>query len=346
MKKIKVTIVEKNLSNIDQFRGIGVHTKELLKELKRIEGLDICLKNNLAEKSDIFHFLKFNPYFINIPFLKKAKYIITIHDLIPLIFKDKYQPGMKGSIKFLINRFLINKVDAVITISETSKKDIARILKVNPQKIFVTYLAPREIFRKITDEKKLERISQKYALPSKFVLYVGDVNYNKNLFSLAMACKKINIPLVIVGKQARNENIDKDNIENRPFIEFLAKFGRDKNIYRLGYVDDADLVCIYNLASVYCQPSFYEGFSLPVIEALASGLPVVASKIQVHSEMFKDSVVYADPKRYLDLAEKIEKVLTDKKLRETLIKKGFEKVKNYSWKKTAEDTYKVYKSLI
>ncbi|MFC1625150.1 glycosyltransferase family 4 protein [Patescibacteria group bacterium] len=245
-----------------------------------------------------------------------------------------------------MNRVLIKKVDAIITISETSKKDIVRILNINPKKIFVTYLAPRNIFKKIENKDILEKIAKKYNLPSEFVLYVGDVNYNKNILTLAKACKNIKKPLVIVGKQASDEAIDKSHIENKPFIDFLRKYQDDKDVIRLGYVKDEDLVYIYNLAQVYCQPSFYEGFGLPVIEALACGLPVVASKIQTHVEVFNDSALYVNAKDYLDFSKKIKMVIEDEKLRVNLINNGLKRTKEYSWKKTADKTYKVYKSLL
>ncbi|MBU2036438.1 glycosyltransferase family 4 protein, partial [Patescibacteria group bacterium] len=209
-----------------------------------------------------------------------------------------------------------------------------------------TYLASRKIFKKITDGEKLDEISKKYSLPKKFVLYVGDVNYNKNLYSLAKASKEIKIPLVIVGKQAKEEKFDRNHIENKPLVKLLDKFGNNKDIKRLGFVEDSDLIYIYNLATVYCQPSFYEGFGLPILEAFSSGVPVVASKIQAHVEIAGDAVVYMDPQDYKDIASKISKVLESETSRKDLIKKGYEKLKDYSWEKTAQQTFKIYKNLI
>jgi len=345
MKKIKVDIVDKNVNDIDRLRGIGVHTNELLKRLRISEGLEVQVNSKVLDGFDIYHFPKFNPYFLNLPLVRKGKIVLTIHDLIPLIYKDKYPSGVRGKLIFLLNKLLLRKVDAIITISQTSKKDICRILKVKPEKVFVTYLAPREMFRKIEDQGFLEKISKKYNLPKDYVLYVGDVNYNKNLLSLAKACKEINKPLVIVGKQALNENLDINNVENKPFIDFLKEFRDDKKIIRLGFIETKDLVGIYNLAKVYCQPSFYEGFSLPIVEALACGVPVVASKIQTHVEIFEDNVFYADTKDSKDIGRKIKEVSENQKLRKDLIEKGLKKVKTFSWNKTAEETLKVYKSL-
>jgi glycosyltransferase involved in cell wall biosynthesis len=346
MKKIKVTIVDKGINKIDSLRGIGVHTNELLKELKLIDELDVKVNSNDKEKSDIYHYPKFNPYVVNLPFSKRGKIVLTIHDLIPLIYKNNYPSGLRGKFKFLLNKLLLNNVDKIITISNTSKKDIIRILNINHNKISVTYLAAKENFKKIIEEEKLVAVTKKYNLPKKFVLYVGDVNYNKNLFILAKACKKINIPLVIIGKQAAELNIPNNNVENKPFIDFIKEFGKDKDIIRLGFVDDENIASVYNLATVYCQPSLYEGFSLPILEALNCGVPVVASKIQTHEEIFGDSVLYFDKNDYLDLAEKLNKVINDNNLRNELIEKGFQAIKKYSWKKTAKETLSVYKSLL
>ena len=106
------------------------------------------------------------------------------------------------------------------------------------------------------------------------------------------------------------------------------------------------MVVIYNLASVYCQPSFYEGFGLPLLEAFACGTPVVASKISAHMEIAGDSVLYVDPKDSGDMAEKITMMIKDDKLKQEYIKKGSAKVKKYSWDKTASETYKVYQKVL
>lgn len=345
MKQIKVAIIQKGLEK-DSIRGIGVHTRELIKELKKIKELDIKLTNKVFGNFDIYHFQKFNPSVINIPLFKKGKFVLTVHDLISLIYPKNYPLGIKGKIRFYINKMLVKRADSIITISQTSKKDICRLFKIKPEKIFVTHLAARKIFQKISDKGKLERISKKYNLPEKFVLYVGDVNYNKNLYLLAKATKEIKVPLVIVGKQAKEENFDKNHIENKPLVKLLDGFGNSKNVMRLGFVDDSDLVCIYNLATLYCQPSLYEGFGLPILESFATGVPVVASKIQTHVEICDDAVVYTDPKDYKDMAEKISKILGSETLRKDLIGKGYEKLKNYSWENNARETYRVYKNLI
>ncbi len=335
----KVAIDTGPLTSDHKVRGIGVMTKELIEALgKNIEAVDFS-KTDLS-KYDVVHYPYFHPHFLTLPKKKPSKkVIVTIHDLILLIYPKQYPPGVKGKLRFLEQKRRLKSVDAIITISETSKKDIVRFLRVNPDKIHVIYLAPKKIF------KKLE-IRKRYNLPKHFVLYVGDVNYNKNILGLTKACLLAKLPLVIVGKQAAKENFDRDHPENRSFAEFLNRYQDDLNIIRLGFVPDEDLVAIYNLATVYCQPSFYEGFGLPVLEAMACGTPVVASRIQAHVEVAGSAAIYANPKKPKDLADKIKKVVDNNTLREKLIKKGSRKAKEYSWRKAAKKNIKIYSSIV
>ncbi|HJX59005.1 MAG TPA: glycosyltransferase family 1 protein [Patescibacteria group bacterium] len=346
---IKVAINSGPAKSGDALRGIGVHTVNLVKHLRLLKDLDVDVvdfsKTDLS-RYDIAHYQKFHPYFFSIPFSKKTKTVLTIHDLIYLIYPKKYPAGIKGRLRFWIQKLLINKSDAIITISETSKKDIVRFLGIPHEKIHVVYLAPREIFKPIGNRTLLKGIKIKYGLPDKFVLYVGDVNYNKNVLGLCEAAKMAKTPLVIAGKQSISEDFDRGHPENKPLAKLLKVYGDDKDIIRLGFVPDEDLVGIYNLASVYCQPSFYEGFGLPVLEAFASGSPVVAAKTQALVEIAEPAALFADPKDPKDIAEKIAMVLKDVTLRSQLIETGKILVRKYSWDKVARETHNVYKEIL
>lgn len=326
---LKIAIDTGPLTSGDSVRGIGTYTRELLNTLD-LKGVDVS-KEDLA-KFDVVHFTRFNPFFICLPFVKpkNTKFVLTVYDLIPLIYPTHYPPGLKGKIKWLINKWLIKKnVDAIITISETSRKDICRFLGISPDKVFVTYLAPRSIFKPFTVDGSLTSVQKKYSLPSSFALYVGDVNYNKNIPNLVKACELAKIPLVIAGKQAiQLQDLDLDH----PELSHLKNINW-KGVVRLGYVDDDDLVKIYNLASVYVQPSFYEGFGLPVLEAIECGTPVVATRIQCLVEVLGNSFDYVDANDPKDVARGILNPNKNIKLPRT-----------YSWKKTGKETLKVYNS--
>ena len=339
LNMLKIAVDGGPLKSGDRVRGIGVYTRELLKALK-MEGVDVSGSD--LSKYDVIHFTRFNPFFISVPFKKPehVKFVLTIYDLIPLIYPDHYPPGIRGMINWQINKFLIRKnIDAVITISETSKKDICRFIGINPSKVYVTHLAPRPIFRR--EASQIPGVAEHYRLPEHFALYVGDVNYNKNIPNLVKSCKMAKIRLVIVGKQAleiENLNLEHPELSHLKDIDWSG-------VLRLGFVPDEDLVKIYNLADVYVQPSLYEGFGLPVLEANAVGIPVVSSKIQALVEIAEDATLFANPESPEDLAEKIKLLLNDSKLKNELIQKGSENAKKYSWKKTAEETDMVYRKI-
>ncbi len=319
---LKIAIDSGPLTSGDSVRGIGTYTRELLKALN-MEGVDVS-KENLA-KFDVVHFTRFNPFFISVPFTKPSgtKFVLTIYDLIPLIYPKHYPAGLRGNIKWLINKYLIKKnIDAIITISETSKKDICRFLGVDPKKVYVTYLAPRKIFKKLTNPVYP-------GLPKHFALYVGDVNYNKNIPTLLKACRLAKMPLVIAGKQASQiEQLDL----NHPELSHLKNVDWT-GVTRLGFVSDEDLVKIYNLAAVYIQPSLYEGFGLPVLEAIKCGTPVVSTKTQCLVEVLGDSFDYVEASDPKDIARGILNPNIGKDL-----------PRSYSWDKTAKETMEVYNS--
>ena len=327
-------------SRLDNSRGIGVHTNTLFEELKKLVNREFTIVDS-PKTADITHITKFHPFFISIPFVKPSKKVIlTVHDLIPLIYPKHYPPGVRGHICFAINKYLIGKnVDAIITISETSKKDICRFLNVDPKIIHVIYLAPA--IRPKIDSQKKEEIKTKYNLPKKFALYVGDVNYNKNIPGLVKACMMAKIPLVIAGKQAgKIEGLNLSHMELRHL-----KNVDWSNVIRLRYVPNENLPLVYDLANVYVQPSFYEGFGLPVLEAFSYEVPVVVARTQALVEIGEGACLFADQNDPKDMAQKISQVLNEKILRDQLIETGKVIVKNFSWEKAAKETLDVYKNV-
>lgn len=328
-------------SKLDSFRGIGTNIKELLTALKKSKGIEIVDDRGQA---DVVHFTKFNPFFISLPFFKSKnqKWILTIHDLIQLVYPKHYPPGVKGSVRFLINKFLVWKnVDKIITISETSKKDICKFLNQPSEMVEVIYLAPKTVVKKLKPGKWTEEIKKKFKLPEKFVLFDHGVNYNKNVPTLIRACKKVGACLVIVGKET--ENIGKLDL-NHPELMHLK--GVDfSSVLKLGYVTDNELNMLFNLATVYCQPSYYEGFGMPVLEAMKAGCPVIASTTQALKEVGEEACLYFNPYDENELAEKIKLMLSDKLVRERYIKLGTIQVSKFSWDRSAEQTLNVYKNL-
>jgi glycosyltransferase involved in cell wall biosynthesis len=334
---LKVAIDSGPLTSGHSVRGIGVNTRELLVALNMIPHKDIQIsevdfsKEDLS-KFDIVHYQYFRPFFVDLPYIKPAKKVVlTIHDLIPLVYPKHYPSGIKGKINFIVNKYLIKKnVDAIITISETSKKDICRFLGVDPKIVHVIYLASKSVFKPVTAHGSLFTVKRRYSLPDRFALYVGDVNYNKNIPVLVEACKIANIPLVICGKQAKG--IEKQNL-NHPELSHLKNVDW-KDVLRLGFVPDNDLASIYSMAKVYVQPSLYEGFGLPAIEAVSCGTPVVLARSQCMVEVLGDDFSYCGPNDAKSMAKAILNPNTGKKL-----------PRDYSWEKTAKETLKVYNNV-
>ena len=349
---MKIAIDSGPLTGGDAVRGIGAYTRELIEGLKilrykDIKIFDVDFRNADLSNYDLLHFPYFHSYFLTLPLSKKTKWIVTIHDLIPLIYPEHYPSGIRGKIKSLIQRQSLGKAEGIIAVSQTTKKDIVRFLGIPEGKIEVIYEAPREVFKRLeVRDQKLVGIRKKYNLPPHFVLYVGDVNYNKNILSLADACKIAKVPLVIVGRQAATTDVDFTHVENQPFAHFLEKYGEDPSIVRLGYINNGDLVAIYNLASLYCQPSFYEGFGLPVLEAFACGTPVVAARTQALVEIAQGAALFADPLNPKDIAEKIDTLFKNSELRAQLMRKGAKRVKDFSWQRAAKETINCYKKVL
>lgn len=351
---MRIAIDAGPLTSGHKVRGVGFYTKSLIKALgKNVEAIDARTAN--LTKYDLIHIPYFNPFLFSFPEnISNYKFAVTIHDLIPLIYLKHYSPGIRGKLNFLKQKMILKKAKAIITDSETSKKDIVRFLGIKQDKIHVVRLAAGKNFKKISSTSILYSIEVKYKLPKEFVLYVGDINYNKNIPNLIKACKIAKITLVIVGKQALDiEELGQDlkilkgprdwmrYILGRPhpelahYNQLVKEFKSNKNIIRLGFVSDDDLVAIYNLATVYCQPSFYEGFGLPVLEAIACGVPVVAAKTQALVELAEGAAVFVNPNDPEDIARGFKKRIENPKL-----------PREYSWEKTAKETLEVYRKCL
>jgi glycosyltransferase involved in cell wall biosynthesis len=295
---------------------------------------------------DLVHFPYFEPFFLALPIYKKFKTVVTVHDLTPIVFPQAFPRGIKGEIKWQMQKYALKKADAIITDSQCSKKDIVKLTGINSSKIHVVYLAAGEQFQKLETGDWKSEIIRKYSLPDKFLLYVGDVTWNKNLPRLLDAIKELGIPLVMIGKSLASENYDRDNPWNADLNRVNELVKGDANIIRLGFVEMDELVKIYNLAVALIMPSLYEGFGLPILEAMACGCPVITSKEGSLPEVAGDAAFYVAAYDIDNLTKGIEKVFNDKDLQANLIKDGLGQVKKFSWKKTAQETFRVYKTVV
>ena len=333
---IKVGFITAPLTNANAVRGVGFYTRRLLPELKKQAkdfGLEILEINSLDQleqlgQLEIVHYPYFDLFRHTLPIYKQIKTIVTVHDVIPLEFPDHYPPGLQGWFNLQLQKIALSRVEGVITDSHASVKSIHKYLGVPHAKLKLVYLAADQIFKKVANPKN------KFNLPKKFVLYVGDVNYNKNIPNLVTACKLANFPLVIVGKQAAQlENLDLAH----PELCHLQNLNLD-SVLRLGFVSDDDLVNIYNLATVYCQPSFSEGSGLPVLEALACGTPVACSNTSSLPEIAGDNAAYFDPHDVKSMSQAIIKAINHQPSTKNL--------SQFSWQETAKQTLMVYQEIL
>lgn len=332
-------------------RGTGFYLQNLQVSLEKYypDNQYIYFKREDALRGDIdiVHYPYFEPFFLTLPVFTKSKKVVTVHDLIPMVFPDQFKSGVKGKLKWAIQKLALANANAIITDSESSKKDIIKYAGINPEKIKVVYLASGEEFRRIQNlEVKIQNLRKKYKLPEKFALYVGDATWNKNLPRLIEASSKVNIPLVMVGKALIDKNIDTQNPWNKDLVKVQEMAEGNKNIFRLGFVSQEDLVALYNTATVFVMPSVYEGFGLPILEAMSCGCPVVASKGGSLAEVAGAAVRYVDPYDVDSIAKGIDEVFNNSSLQKELSQKGLIQAKKFTWKKTAEETMSVYKSVL
>lgn len=346
---MKIGIDANPFISADKFRGVGSYTETLISGLKLYDLENIYRVIRWSEGKerdfDAFIFPYFSPFNISLPFLKTTKVIVTVHDLIPLVFSENFPIGLKGRFSWFVQKNLLKGVNGIITDSFVSKKDIQDICSIRKSKIFVVYPAINEIFKKNRDFRAQKRIRQKYQLPDDFILYVGDSNWNKNVPSLIKASKVLKLPLVLVGEVFKKRNVDLNHPWNKSLKEVKSLIAGDNRVLTLGFIPSDDLVNIYNLALLYVQPSYYEGFGLPVVEAMASGCPVISSSKGSLPEIGGDASLYFDP--YKDeLPGVIKKLSRNKVLREKLISKGSLQANKFSSKNMVQDLKHVFSEIL
>jgi len=320
-------------------RGVGFYAQFLSQALGKIP--EITLTGN---NPDIIHYPFFDLFYSTLPFYKTTPTVVTIHDLTPLVLAKRYPRGVRGSIAFLRQYLSLKSVRAVITDSENSKTDIGKFLHFPGDRIFVIPLAVDPVFTKKISEFDLKIIGQKYELPDKFVLCVSaGPNPNKNLPSLASVTQNLGIPLVLVGKGLLQEV--KEPVH--PELADLVDLKKYKHVIYLGFVPTEDLNALYKLSSIYCQPSLYEGFGLPILEAMTSGALVVCSNTSSFPEVYPKNTITFNPNDLVDMEQQIKNALNLSTTERNIhILAGQSRSLDFNWDKTAQYTVKVYKEVM
>lgn len=344
---MKIAIDVGPLNSAHKNRGVGVYTVNLLNEFKKNPELQIQEFNHPSEvkNADIIHYPYFDLFKRSLILHRKIPTVVTVHDVIPLAYPKAYPAGIRGSINYFWQKRVLKKAAAVITDSRSSKHDIVKYLGISQEKIFVVALAPFNYFHKIENKSELEKVRNKFNLPKKFALFVGNVNWNKNLLNMTEAVIKANMDVVFIGKSFEEKN-NLNHPELNSFKSFLNKYSGNPQVHILGFVDSENLVAIVNSAFVLLLPSFAEGFGLPILEAQVCGVPVITSNISSMPEVAGSGALMVDPYSVENISQAINKINKNQEIRQSLVNDGFENVRKFSWKKTAEETIKVYQKSV
>jgi glycosyltransferase involved in cell wall biosynthesis len=354
----------KNLSKIDNYNEYKLFTdiidKKTLNDMKN--NLEINDKPNFQIISSktankftwnfwtIQKYLRKNPVDIYLtqyitPFFvpKSTKIITIIHDISFNFFPQFIKWSDLFFLKLLIP-ISLRRADKIIGVSKFTHDEIIKYYKIRPEKVSWVHNAVSEDFLKqdTSDEKK-ELVKKKYNLPEKYILYLGTLQPRKNITTLIEAFnlakdKLNNTKLVIAG--GKGHNFDK-NIDR-----YVEEYNLEKNVIMPGFIDEEDKTALMKSAQVFVFPSLYEGFGIPILEAMSVGIPIVISDIPPHREIAGEAALFFDPKSPTDLSEKLLKVITGDALKTTLTEKAKADLSRFSWEKTAENFIKIIDNLL
>jgi glycosyltransferase involved in cell wall biosynthesis len=311
-----------------------VHTPQFLNALFPSYWRSISLENDLVNhKIDVFHGLS-----NEIPqrsFKSKLKYIVTIHDLIFLHLPHLYQP---------IDRTIYNKKfyyaaknsDRIIATSQHTKQDIIEKYGINEQKIEVVYQSCHNNFKERKSSEEIKLTKKKYQLPSNYILSVGTIEERKNLALVIKALKHIDLPLVAIGKKTSYY---------KTLQGILQKEGITDKVIFLENVSFSDLPAIYQGTEVFVYPSIYEGFGIPVLEALYSKIPVITSNASSLPEVAGEHSICINPTNLEELIDALSNVLSKSDLRKTMIEQGYLHAQKFQNNLQAKQVYDIYQQL-
>lgn len=237
-------------------------------------------------------------------------------------------------------RYSAKNAAKILTISEASKNDIIKFYGTPKDRIIVTHLGVRQDLGDITESTTMESINDKYKISHPYILFVGTLQPRKNLERLIEAFSKLRTAnselstyeLVIIGKKGWLYE---------PILAAPEKFGVTDSVKFLDFVPDEDIPAFYKNASCFVLPSLYEGFGLPVLEAMRYNCPVITSNISSLPEAGGDAAVYCNPEDVDDIAQQITRVISDEQLRKSMVEKGKAQIKKFSWEDTAKQTLEV-----
>ena len=270
------------------------------------------------------------------PLATGRRRVVTFHDTTFLLMPERY-PLARRLYMAGTTRVSARIADAIITPSETVRDDVIERLGVSSERIITIPEAAGQQYTPIDDEEALGRVRWRHKLPNRFILSVGSLEPGKNRTRLIQAYARLDVgiecPLVVAGQPAWRYEDE---------FALVKQLGLDEQVRFLGYVPADEMPALYNAATLLAFPSLYEGFGLPVLEAMACGTPVLTSKGSAPAEVAEDAALLVDPFSVDDLEEALHRLLSDETLRAELRAHGLERSRQFSWGRTARETLAVY----
>jgi glycosyltransferase involved in cell wall biosynthesis len=284
-----------------------------------------------ATRAELFH----APHYV-IPVGLKIPLVVTIHDLIHLVMPQYFSPVQRAYARWMLGR-VARRAKVILTVSQHSKQDIVNVVGVSPDKIVVTYSGVfKRYFEKISDEQ-LIRFRVDFNLPTSYLLYIGNLKPHKNVSGLIESWRRLpnslRPPLVILGPK---------NDEYPALMRQVQDLRMNGKITFLENLPNKFMPCLFRSATAYVQPSWYEGFGSPPLEAMAVGLPVAVSNRGSLPEIAGPAALIFDPDQPDEMVAVLEKLLADSSLRRDLIDKGRKRAEQFTWERIAQRTLEVY----
>lgn len=284
---------------------------------------------------------------VDASFLTPCPYIVSVMDTITLSAKKLYSAPqrVKHLIMHDIYKHIVRRAAKVIAISEQTKKDIMKYYEIPSDKISVVPLAVEQRFSKQWLPTDIRNFRLRFKLPETFILYVGGIDPRKNVKIIFQTMKALietgqHCPILVFAGRIEQER------EYPEMMKFIRTLDIKHLIKFLGYVPDEDLPLLYQSSTTFVYPSRYEGFGLPILQAMAAGTPVITTKLSSIPEVAGDAALYIDPDDPATLIQALQALQTNNDLRSSLIVSGKQQAGKFSWKRTANETIDVYREVL
>ena len=293
----------------------------------------------IGEKIDIF----FMPHFNFAAWSPSVTSVLAVHDISFLHYQEFFSWRKNIWHRLLGVKKLIGRFSKIVTLSENTRVDVINTVKVRGEKVTTFYSGISSVFKKYAiDNQEIKRVKEKYRLPDNFLLFLGTVEPRKNIEGLIRAFEIVkqrqpsDLKLVIAGGRGW---------KSKPIYEAAAKSSQTTDIIFLGYVEAYEKVFLYNLATLFVYPSFYEGFGFPHLEAMACGVPTIVSAVSSLPEIVEGAAIMIDPYNPQAIATAIVEILNDTSFSQSLGEKGRQQAEKFTWEKTARQYVELFTSL-